>query len=328
MRKGGIWLLVAVAFGLAGASTALASSWTVQRSPNTDGAVQAVLSDVSCASATACIAVGDGAVERRDGFRWSLQPIPTPAGATHIYPNGVSCTSPNACTLVGEYYNPADTQVTLAERWDGVRWSIQATPNPPNPNYGSELSAVSCSSRTDCTAVGNDNGSTTLIERWDGTSWSIQPSPTPITATNRYPAVDLASVSCTSPIACTAVGSHSDPADRLATLAERWDGDSWSIQRTPTPADASGTALGVSCSSPSACVGVGSYIPAGSPYGTVFALAERWGGSGWSIQPTLAPNGSLMSVSCGSKTACVAVGGYTSADGAEAMLAERWNRTT
>ena len=184
----------------------------------------------------ACIAVADGAAERWDGSGWSLQPIPIPAGATQIYKNGVSCTSPNACTLVGEYYNAADTQVTLAERWDGIRWSIQPTPNPPNPNYGSELSAVSCSSPIDCTAVGNDNGNATLIERWDGTSWSIQPSPTPVTATNIHPAVDLTGVSCTAPTDCIAVGYYSDTAGQRETLAERWDGSSWLIDPTPNPA--------------------------------------------------------------------------------------------
>jgi hypothetical protein len=68
--------------------------------------------------------------------------------------------------------------VTLAERWNGVSWSIQDT-----PALGfSALSGVSCRSTTACTAVGsfiNGNTLVTLAARWDGASWSVQSTPNP-----------------------------------------------------------------------------------------------------------------------------------------------------
>ena len=195
---------------------------------------------------------------------------------------------------------------------------------------------MSCTSPTVCTAVGDSRPSTTeqsLIEHWDGIRWSIQPIANPAGAVQSR----LWAVSCSSATACTAVGGYTvrncscdiGPTyyPGAQTLTERWNGTSWSSQRNPTPAGASGFAAGVSCSSSSACVAVGSYSPAGSPYATDLALAERWDGNRWSIQPTLAPNGSLRSASCPTKTVCTAVGSYTSTGGTEATLAERENGT-
>jgi hypothetical protein len=70
--------------------------------------------------------------------------------------NGVliadSCASPAACTAVGVRENSAGTDVTLAERWNGTSWRIQATRGPAGASYA-DLAAVSCSSARACTAV-------------------------------------------------------------------------------------------------------------------------------------------------------------------------------
>ena len=91
---------------------------------------------------------------------WSIQHTPNPAGASDSILNGGSCASATACTAVGSY-NTSSATVTLAERWNGTTWSIQTTPNPAG---GSEihLIRVSCTSATACTAVGNYNNGTTL----------------------------------------------------------------------------------------------------------------------------------------------------------------------
>ena len=58
-------------------------------------------------------------------------------------------------------------------------------------------------------------------------------------------------------------------------------------------------------------------------------LAERWNGASWSIQRTPSPGGKndsgLDSVSCASKTACTAVGGFTNHAGTTMALAERYS---
>ena len=50
---------------------------------------------------------------------------PAPDGPNAIL-NGVACTSASACTAVGNQ----TLAKTLAERWNGRTWQVQATPNP------------------------------------------------------------------------------------------------------------------------------------------------------------------------------------------------------
>ena len=96
---------------------------------------------------------------------WSIQHTPNPAGGSGSILNGVSCTSASACTAVGDSSNGTAT-VTLAERWNGTRWSIQTTPNPAGGS-NSMLNGVSCASATACTAVGGSSNGT-LAEGWNG----------------------------------------------------------------------------------------------------------------------------------------------------------------
>ena len=129
--------------------------------------------------------------------------------------------------------------VTLAQRWMGAVW--MPTRTPAGAAY-SELSGVSCTSATACTAVGDYNYAA-VAERWNGTVWRIQPTPTSGIGTT------LDGVSCTSATACTAVGSYLTGADGTeATLAERWNGTAWKIQPTPNPGGPTDSYLsGVSC---------------------------------------------------------------------------------
>jgi len=103
--------------------------------------------------------------ERWNGTKWSIQTTPNPAGGSEIHLIRVSCTSATACTAAG-FYSNATTTVTLAERWNGTRWSIQTTPNPAGGS-NSMLNGVSCASATACTAVGGSSNGT-LAEGWNG----------------------------------------------------------------------------------------------------------------------------------------------------------------
>ena len=74
---------------------------------------------------------------------------------------------------------------------------------------------------TVCTAVGLG----TLAEHWNGTSRTIQ-------SIRTRPGVPVASlVSCTSAMACTAVGSGTTRtvAANDVTLAEYWNGTTWGV---------------------------------------------------------------------------------------------------
>ena len=139
----------------------------------------------------------------------------------------MSCPSPTVCVAVG---SSAGGARTLAERWNGARWTVQHTPNIGHIGYAA-LTAVSCASAADCTAVGTYNGGAFgIAERWDGTRWTIHRLPVPPGPPGGDPGVVPAAVSCT-PTACMAVGTAADQ-----TLAERWNGSTWTIMRTPNPA--------------------------------------------------------------------------------------------
>ena len=130
----------------------------------------------------------------------------------------------------------------------------------------------------------------------NGAGWALQVTPNHSGAQNSA----LASVSCTSATACTAVGGYVNSGGTLVTLAEVWDGSSWTIQTTPNPSGATKSFLeGVSCLSTTVCRAVGYYFDSG---GNQLTLAEFWNGSTWAIQATPNPNGgtfvALNGVAC------------------------------
>jgi hypothetical protein len=76
---------VTLAVWLAGTSTALASGWTIQPTPNPTGVSASALKAVSCPAATSCIGVGDtndisGPIgplaEQWNGTAWSIHSTP------------------------------------------------------------------------------------------------------------------------------------------------------------------------------------------------------------------------------------------------------------
>jgi len=225
------------------------TSWTTMHTPNRparDGGTY--LRGVSCVARTACDAVGfvgdesfpEGSVPLAmawNGSKWAFQSTPTPPQTNNTNLNSVSCVSKNACTAVGYAANSDGVgTISLAERWNGVKWVIQPTPNPPGEGDETTLNGVSCSSRTACTAVGEfydpvTSATASLAERWNGTSWTIQHTVNPPGND-----VDLFAVSCSSPGACTATGrSFRGAVIGWTSLAERWNGSTWAVQRTPNP---------------------------------------------------------------------------------------------
>ena len=145
--------------------------------------------------------------------------------------NGVSCVTTTSCKAVGhyvsQYVNSVGTYLTLAESWNGSKWSISSTPNVSgsNDNY---LSGVSCKSTTSCQAVGyyvNGSGvDQTLAESWNGSGWTLLGSPNVGAGDN-----ELTSVSCKSATSCQAVGYDVNGSGDYQTLAESWNGSSWSL---------------------------------------------------------------------------------------------------
>lgn len=315
--------------------TVLASSgWSLQTTPNPSGAMNTFLTGVSCNTATACTAVGYSIstsetvttlAERWTGTTWSIELTPNPAGGDSSL-SAVDCTGATACTAVGDYFTTSNVEKTLDEHWNGTAWSITTTPNPAGAK-GSLLNGVACTATASCIAVGSYKKTSSgnpmaLAERWNGTAWSILSTPNP--SGNR--GVTLNSVGCSSASACTAAGDWFNSSDTEVTLAERWNGTSWSIQTTINPTTHLSELLGVACAAATACMAVGDEI--NSSFLEV-PLVEQWNGTSWSVLSTPSISGSMgawfESVSCATATGCNSVGANLNSSGVEVTLAEKWN---
>jgi len=288
--------------------------WRIQPTPAPKGTSD-TLFGVSCPSARACVTVGSAfhsagrrntaLTEAWNGKRWRVQPTPTVSGPSSLY--AVSCRSASSCVAVG--HTLGAPQHAIIERWDGKTWRIQAIPALAKDTT---LVGVSRPQVRMCTAVGWNTATGNarpLALSWNGDKWQVQAVPLPRQASAGL----FDAVSCTSARACTATGTDfSHPGG--PTLAERWNGKTWRVERTPNPANislsSSEVALnGVSCTSAKACTAIGEYTP---DHAAAYFI-ESWDGKRWRLQS--APHasgfthGALLGISCASAR-CAAVGAY------------------
>lgn len=231
--------------------------------------------------------------------------------------DGVSCTGRAQCTATGLVTTRSGKNSrTLAERWNGTKWVVQATPTPlTNGQQGATLTGgVSCTSSHACVAAGYSYSKKALRllgEGWNGTKWTVQ-------ALNKQPLMAIpGGISCTWAKDCMAVGLRASG----SPLTEHWNGQKWSV----LAAKGLGLLVGVSCPASRNCIAVGSN-------GAEKALAEHWNGTAWSTETTKQPMqySDLASISCRTATDCVAVGSAgtanTSAPIAEQRTGSGWAR--
>jgi hypothetical protein len=309
-------------------------SWSVINAPTPATSVSAALNGVSCVSASSCAAVGyyttssgleEPLAESWNGSAWTLRPVGSSPYGGSLF--SVSCSASANCQAVGiNYGDNGQGDTSLAETWDGTAWSAESVPAEPGAT-NAVLGSVSCTASGDCEAVGtfsnNSYPNLTLAAVWNGTDWDLQStaSPAGLILDN------FESVSCTSASSCFAVGYYiSTTGEGRDSLAETWNGRSWSVQTAPNPTNFLQTVLdGVSCSSSVACTAVGQDIEEG---GTV-PLVMDWNGSEWNLQSApVAPSwqqSSFEGVACASASSCLAVGGATKAKSPSVAVAEGWN---
>jgi hypothetical protein len=295
------------------------TSWAVQPVPNPPG-LTTELNAVTCLSGTFCVAVGanglttDVIADVWNGSNWSAAVLPKPSDSPYVSLLAVSCRSTTDCMAAGYYNDQVGNVHPMTELWNGNSWAIQSTPDPTINGSNAfpdsaNLQGITCLP-SGCIAVGHydDNPAgieKTLIETWDGARWSVPSSPNVQGAVQN----DLYSVSCSDATACTAVGAAttgSNPPQKVTTLAERWDGTSWIIQKTPDPPTTISDFDGVSCNTSTSCVAVGG----GGDDAGGDGYAAQWDGAAWNgeVPPGTFEQG-LYGVSCVSPVSCVAVGG-------------------
>jgi hypothetical protein len=253
---------------------------------------------------------------------WRTQAVRAPAGMIGYSLDGVSCSSSSACLAIGTSgFKHNDNLGEFAETWNGSRWTPRTVPNGTGAAF---LEAVQCRSARWCVAVGGvENNPVTatdapVADLWNGKTFRQVRLPLPAGTNNGV----LASVACSGPAACTAVGQVAENGGTARLVAERWNGSSWKVQLLPEPSG--GTLLGVACPAVHACRAVG--------YDVAGPLTEFWNGSSWRVQaasrPADAADESLIALSCRAAGSCQAVGTYESTSNLDwYSLAEAWNGT-
>jgi hypothetical protein len=207
----------------------------------------------------------------------------------------------------------------LVEHWNGLTWSIVATPTLAGSG---ELNAVTVISSTNVWAVGGlgSGGSGNLIEHWDGTRWSV------VAAPNISTTAGLLGISGTSANDIWAVGRvFRHPSVEIL----HFDGRTWSQVAAPSPAFDS-VLTAATALAPSNVWAVGE-----TDVGPVRTLIEHWDGTSWSVVPSPSPStgtfGSnvLTGVAAVSASDIWAVGAVVDPNtGVSHTLTEHWDGTS
>ncbi len=216
------------------------TTWSLDDSPSlcNSNSQDSGLYDVSCASASYCVATGvysnaadltQGLLLTWNGTTWSLDDSPSlsTSSTQNSYVGSVACTSVTFCVATGFYGNRSGTvDHLLILTWNGVTWSLDDSPSlsPASAPY-SIPGSVSCLSTTFCVADGYftydlyTDSFQNLILTWNGMTWSLNDSPSLSTsqAQNNY----LGGVSCVGSAFCVAAGWHesTNGADQTLVLS-------------------------------------------------------------------------------------------------------------
>ncbi len=279
------------------------STWTVKPSGTTNS-----IFSVSCASDLVCYAV-DGVNDYKStdgGLTWTSAAI---TGATSV--SGISCPSITTC-FASEATSPG---IVLKTTDSGATWPVSFNVgSDPNAGSNAPLRAISCSSTSECYAVG-DSG--LIATTTDGATWrtdfanstaNLSSVNCPSAGTCYASANDetilhtadygadwdiqmgsrnFSSVSCPSAAACFAAAASG--VSKTTT-----SGAAWTVER-PTGTTAPITAL--SCFGFSNCVAAAQHT----------VLVSHDGGNTWT-QHVLGTTDQVDSVSCPSANTCYGVG--------------------
>jgi hypothetical protein len=266
-----------------GESPFVTCKWHVVTSPN-PLPDQDFLGSVSATSATNAWAFGGASgnatstlAENWNGSSWSISPTANPGGLSDYFNSGVAIAPRNAWA-VGATYNPSSGLFqTLAEHWNGTRWTVSPTPNVGGVN--NQLYAVAADGPNDVWAVGIYRISPgirgNLIEHWNGSVWAIVPSLNKSTGDNA-----LDSVVAFAPGSAFAAGGYNGP--NFQTLIEQWNGTKWKIDPSQNINSNSNVFNAMAGTGANDVWALGDYYT-----GSVFnSLTEHWNGVKWKLIPS------------------------------------------
>jgi hypothetical protein len=318
-------------------ASATAATWTIQATPNAAGAEHSALYDIACASSVTnpCVSVGKQTAsggtsstyaQTWNGTSWTNIASATPEGASAAELQSVDCITLLGilCSAAGSYTSAGVTKSLIVFGGTGGLSTVQATPNPEGASE-TAFKGISCRNATGCVAVGYSvkSGKKTAfaVRRVEGI-WVTQTMPEPEGAISS----ELHGVDCPTTTFCVAVGSYTVSGGSIWAMSATWNGTSWTLQTVPKPAGSIRTVLlDVSCSSASACAGVGIYRDS---TGLQTSFVQRWNGTSWSHQassnPEKSTNTVFQGISCVASSPCVAVGDWNNGKSWQPM-AQEWN---
>jgi Cutinase len=288
------------------------SPWTAAQPPlpgDADSTSNSAINDVSCPSATSCLATGyytdTSGVQQGMLLTWS-DGAWTAAGKAP-YANNLSCVTASLCIAV----DGPDI-----ETWSSGTWTTTSAPAPAdNGSYPIDLESVSCVSASFCVAAGTytdtSGNADGLLETLSDGTWTVEQAPLPADAAANPDVFfrsgpDTNLVSCPSVSFCLAAGTYTDTSGSSEGLLETLSDGTWTATKAPLPADAAanpGAAiLGVSCPTASFCLATADYNASDS---ASESLLETWSGGSWSLTTVQTPANVVGPVACASTSACV-----------------------
>lgn len=337
-------------------------AWTPSEAPL--AGVQPVFSnpgvevaDVACPAIGACIGIGSyvgsdtyehGLIEAQTPSGWSASeaPLPTATYDSSSDPNfyDVSCSAPGSCATVGYYTDSSGNQQGLLDTDAGGSWTateldlsaLASAGEPAATDPQASVTAVSCPSAGDCTAVGTYEdaaGAFVALQvsevggQWQAASALSLPGDASTSPDGSGDPIQndlyVNGVSCSSAGDCTAVGSYdATGANDMQAFTSTEVAGAWEPgAETTLPSDVDGGAAtnpqaaldSVTCQSAGDCLAAGTYEAAAGQ--TVALLARQSGGSWTTAAADLAtPYDASLGNEYWASVAC-APGGYCATGG-------------
>jgi hypothetical protein len=304
------------------------------------------VNSVSCTSPGNCSAVGE--YDDSDGNQQALLLKETDSvwgvGAEGTLPDGfattdqaavlndVACSSAGNCSAAGTYYDGSGNQQPLlvdeiGGTWqDGVEGALPS--NAATASLQTNIGSLSCASAGNCAAVGwyrdsDGNEQGLILDQVNGTWHDSAEVELPAGVSATGASGELASVSCTSPGTCSAVGTYNNLTALSANaivvdeVSGTWHRPSFlgmPSDAATTGAYSSGTA--VSCPSTGTCSAVAQFLTTTAQYVDA-VLTEKSGTWQTGKEASLPENAAttdaepdLVALACSAAGTCAAVGSY------------------
>jgi hypothetical protein len=239
-----------------------------------------------------------------DGAAWTRVASPN-SGALGSRLFAVDPRAANDVWAVGSTVAPTGDEQTLIEHWDGLAWTVVASPN--GDPEGSFLRGVTSLAADDAWAVGYTvhhdaptptatpltlaggqpaargehplHGFEALLEHWDGTAWTLVDGPDLGVEDSHF----LLGVAAASADDIWAVGYVGDTVQTTLTL--HWDGIEWTVVPSPNAGTVSDNLRAVTVVGPNDVWAAGSTI---NGAGIKQTLLLHWNGTAWIL--VLPPN--------------------------------------